>query len=75
MYQVSPGELVSHVLREEPVGHSSAVNNLCPNHFVYQHCNHLQCSNDTVHVNQLFTCSVKTLAMTIKHHRPETQIV
>lgn len=39
---VPPGELMSHVLREEPVGHSSTVNDLGANHFVHQHCDHLQ---------------------------------
>lgn len=39
---VSLSELVGHVLREEPVGDSSTVHNLRPNHFVHQHCDHLQ---------------------------------
>lgn len=31
-----PGELVRHVLREEPVGHGGAVRYLRPDHFVHQ---------------------------------------
>lgn len=38
---VSPGELMSHILREEPVSYSGAVRDLRPDHFVYQDCDHL----------------------------------
>lgn len=38
----SPGELVSHVLREEPVCNSSTIHDLRPNHFIHQHSDHLK---------------------------------
>lgn len=42
MSLVSPGELVSHVLREEPVGDGGAVHNLRANHFIHQNGDHLE---------------------------------
>lgn len=41
MSDVPPGELVSHILREEPVSNGGAVHDLRPDHFVHQHCDHL----------------------------------
>lgn len=42
--RVPPGELMGHVLREEPVGDCSTVHNLRPNQFVHQHGDHLPIS-------------------------------
>ena len=54
MCLLSPGELVSHVLREEPVGHGGAVHDLRPDQFIHQHGHHLKTgSRDTGHVHLL----------------------
>lgn len=47
----SPGELVSHVLREEPVGHGGAVHDLRPDHFIHQHSDHLEKQTNIKHLH------------------------
>lgn len=46
----SPGELMRHVLREEPVGHSGAVRYLRPDHLVHQDRDHLERRQQASHL-------------------------
>lgn len=46
---VPPGELMSHILREEPVSYSGAVRYLGPDHFIHQDRDHLEGGEQVSH--------------------------